>query len=53
MSGLPNLAATLGGWSARHRLTAVGAGRRPPLAGHPGRVEPGLQRVPSPSLEDP
>ena len=23
--GLPNLAATLGGWSARHRLTAVGA----------------------------
>jgi RND superfamily putative drug exporter len=25
MSGLPNLAATLGGWSARHRLTAVGA----------------------------
>src|SRR5690242_17161938 len=22
---LPNLAATLGGWSARHRLTAVGA----------------------------
>jgi len=25
MAGLPNLAATLGGWSARHRLTAVGA----------------------------
>ncbi len=25
MSGLPNLAATLGGWSARHRLTAIGA----------------------------
>ncbi|HEX9040798.1 MAG TPA: MMPL family transporter [Trebonia sp.] len=24
-AGLPNLAATLGGWSARHRLTAVGA----------------------------
>jgi RND superfamily putative drug exporter len=35
------------------RFTAVGAGRHPPLAGHPGRVEPGLQRVPSPSLEDP
>ena len=35
------------------RFTAGGAGRRPPLAGHPGRVEPGLQRVPSPSLEDP
>ena len=34
-------------------FTAGGAGRRPPLAGHPGRVEPGLQRVPSPSLEDP
>ena len=38
-------------WLAR--FTAGGAGRRPPLAGHPGRVEPGLQRVPSPSLEDP
>ena len=25
MAGLPNLAATLGGWSARHRLTAIGA----------------------------
>jgi putative drug exporter of the RND superfamily len=25
MAGLPNLAATLGGWSARHRWTAVGA----------------------------
>jgi len=25
MSGPPNLAATLGGWSARHRLTAIGA----------------------------
>lgn len=25
MAGLPNLAATLGGWSARHRLAAVGA----------------------------
>jgi putative drug exporter of the RND superfamily len=25
MSRLPNLAATLGGWSARHRLTAIGA----------------------------
>ena len=25
MAGLPNLAATLGGWSARHRLTAAGA----------------------------
>ena len=25
MTGLPNLAATLGGWSARHRLIAVGA----------------------------
>jgi RND superfamily putative drug exporter len=25
MAGRPNLAATLGGWSARHRLTAVGA----------------------------
>ena len=25
MARLPNLAATLGGWSARHRLTAVGA----------------------------
>jgi uncharacterized membrane protein YdfJ with MMPL/SSD domain len=25
MTGLPNLAATLGGWSARHRLAAVGA----------------------------
>jgi uncharacterized membrane protein YdfJ with MMPL/SSD domain len=35
------------------RFTAAGAGRHPPLAGHPGRVEPGLQRVPSPSLEDP
>ena len=35
------------------RFTAGGAGRRPPLAGYPGRVEPGLQRVPSPSLEDP
>jgi uncharacterized membrane protein YdfJ with MMPL/SSD domain len=34
-------------------FTAGGAGRRPPLAGHPGSVEPGLQRVPSPSLEDP
>jgi uncharacterized membrane protein YdfJ with MMPL/SSD domain len=38
-------------WLAR--FTAGGTGRRPPLAGHPGRVEPGLQRVPSPSLEDP
>jgi RND superfamily putative drug exporter len=38
-------------WLAR--FTAGGAGRRPPLAGHPGRVEPRLQRVPSPSLEDP
>src|SRR5215469_14693956 len=25
MTGRPNLAATLGGWSARHRLTAIGA----------------------------
>ena len=25
MAGPPNLAATLGGWSARHRLTAVAA----------------------------
>jgi RND superfamily putative drug exporter len=25
MAGLPNLAATLGGWSARHRLAAIGA----------------------------
>lgn len=25
ISGLPNLAATLGGWSARHRLAAIGA----------------------------
>lgn len=25
MAGLPNVAATLGGWSARHRLTAIGA----------------------------
>jgi RND superfamily putative drug exporter len=38
-------------WLAR--FTARGARRRPPLAGYPGRVEPGLQRVPSPSLEDP
>jgi uncharacterized membrane protein YdfJ with MMPL/SSD domain len=55
---LPSVMALLGErnwylprWLAR--FTARGARRRPPLAGYPGRVEPGLQRVPSPSLEDP